>query len=363
MNTTRAAIARMAAQHVPTDEQLRRATPPADHELDRLLARPRSSTLPDPTATPRPPSSVLRRWGPALAAAVVVGVLVAVQAILLPVVGGQPSTAGTAAAPPAAERPQDGAAPPPPTPDGPAPVDAAEFLRQLADRVAGRQGAEGGPVDYTRSVSRSHSIAAGEGAASDQVVDRVEEASHELWSSSDGSGRVVSDVSAPPGTQPESEDVDETYPPGAGHRRLDLPADRAALVDAIITTADGDALDFSDAADLIDIISGLRDVQIIDPPALSTLLRMLAETDGLRIESAVTDLAGREGVAIRSVPPGQEDDLTIEKTLIVDPGTGELLGYDQTIIQGGPLPDRVPVELSRLAWLESGRVDAVGERP
>jgi hypothetical protein len=361
MTTTRSAIERMAAQSVPTDEQLRRATPVLEYELNRLTAQPRITALPDPTIAPLTPSPVLRRWGPALVAAVVVGVLVAVQAILLPVIGEQQSTASTAAAPPAAQRPQTGGAVPPPTPAGPATADPAEFLRQLADRVARRPVPEAGPVDYTRSISRSHSI--GEDGSTGQVVDQVEEMSQELWISSDGSGRVVRDVNAPPGAQSPSEDVDETYPSGLGPRRLDLPADRTELVEALITAADGDAIDFSAAADLIDIIGGVRDAQIIDPPTLATLLRMLAETDGLSIDPAVTDLAGREGVAIRSVPLGQENDLTIQMTLIVDPTTGELLGFDKTIVQGGPLPDRVPLELSRLAWLESGRVDTVGERP
>ncbi len=355
MNSTRSAVRRMAAQAVPTDEQLRRAAPGLDREVARIPAQPRLSVLPGG----RPgPASRLRPWGPALVAAAVVAVLVGTQAVLQPGSGEDRPLAGAAAAPPAAARPPVGGTAPDPTATDPAAV-----LRRLADLAAAQPAGPAGPLDHTRSVHRHHTIGPDGGELDAPVVDRVEEVTRELWTAADGSGRTVVDATAAPGSEPMAEDLDETRPPGAGHRRLDLPGDPAALVEALIPVMDGESVDFTAAADVLDLITGLRDVQIIDPPALATLLRMLADTEGLRVDPGVVDLAGREGIAVRAVAPDQADDLVIEKTLVLDPDTGALLGADSRIVRGGPLPDRVPLELMRSAWLESGRVGAVGERP
>ncbi len=121
--------------------------------------------------------------------------------------------------------------------------------------------------------------------------------------------------------------------------------------------------DVASAGGLLAGIVELRSGQLVEPPVQATLLRMLAAREGLRLTVGAEDFAGREGVAVSATEPGVDGSPTTEVTLILDPRTGAVLGHERTLVEGGTVPGPRPLPMGSAAWVESGRVDALGERP
>lgn len=88
----------------------------------------------------------------------------------------------------------------------------------------------------------------------------------------------------------------------------------------------------------------------------AAVLRFLATTDGLRFDGPVTDWAGRPGVAISITDPTTRYELTI------DPHTGRLLAFEETITRNpGSLRVPIPALHEYVLHLQSGRRNQPGQ--
>nr|WP_062342264.1 CU044_5270 family protein [Herbidospora sakaeratensis] len=130
-----------------------------------------------------------------------------------------------------------------------------------------------------------------------------------------------------------------------------LPADRAALqkwLDEARPTGE-DAGSFTFAAARHVLTSPASNA------ARATLLRILADQDGLRLDDDATDPVGRPGLAIT--------DATGDHTLVVDPATAKLLAYvydgpDERQVDSPPGTTMIPARHgTAYAYLETGWAD------
>jgi hypothetical protein len=100
----------------------------------------------------------------------------------------------------------------------------------------------------------------------------------------------------------------------------------------------------------------------LPPQTRSALLAALAQVPGVTVAGDAVDAAGRPGVAVgRTLPSGERHEL------VLDRGTGELLGLRQLWapdqLADGGVPATEDGASWELAFLESGVVDRVGQKP
>jgi hypothetical protein len=336
MNHNPSAIDRMAAQAVPTAEQLHGADAAPDQELARILHQPRLRIAQTRSVQAR---SVQRRsWRPLLVVAAVLAVL-GVLVVVVPALSG--SGAAPTAVAPATE-------PPLPADDEPltyrtvgVETDPAVVLRGLADRAAAQPPPGGnGPVAYVRT--RSGQVVAG----------APESYQAESWAAPDGAGHtLLTRDGAPPEVVNEREATRNYLPPT-------LSTDPAALERAVRGVYELPAEISGFPATLwFGELERRWSLLVVDPQIQATYLRVLATQDGITVAGEVTDRAGRRGVAVTA-----ENTLGLgELTLIFDPDTGALLGTET----GPPdhTPGTPPPPPTYTVWLKSAQVPAIGDRP
>lgn len=98
------------------------------------------------------------------------------------------------------------------------------------------------------------------------------------------------------------------------------------------------------------------------PQLQAALLRVLADEPGLVDRGQVVDRAGRHGVAV-SVDSAYTG-LPTRYTLILDPHTGMLLDYEQTLTTtASKLNVPNPSVIGYTVWLAYGDVNQVGQQP
>ncbi|GIF01709.1 CU044_5270 family protein [Paractinoplanes rishiriensis] len=98
-------------------------------------------------------------------------------------------------------------------------------------------------------------------------------------------------------------------------------------------------------AETLVAVNDLARERVLTPALRAAALRTLAALPGLTYDGAVTDRAGRSGQAF-SVVSGHTG-LPTRHTVIVDPATGALLGYESTLTTtAGKLGVRVPAVIS-----------------
>lgn len=118
----------------------------------------------------------------------------------------------------------------------------------------------------------------------------------------------------------------------------------------------------SDSRDGCNSCPGLALLQPVPPRAESAILRVLARSPGLIDSGEVTDRAGRRGVAVSldSAYTG----LPTRYTLIFDPGTGGLLGEEESLLGNpGRLGVGPTAVIAYTAFLSSGYVATPTARP
>jgi hypothetical protein len=99
------------------------------------------------------------------------------------------------------------------------------------------------------------------------------------------------------------------------------------------------------------------------------LLRYLATRDDVRIAGPTTDHLGRPGVEVRMTERYRLDTSEVEREdefrFVFHTGTGSLLSAETLILDGPRQSPAVPPPFSEtvILWLETGRVDSVGQRP
>ncbi|MEU7639799.1 CU044_5270 family protein [Streptomyces sp. NPDC039016] len=136
-----------------------------------------------------------------------------------------------------------------------------------------------------------------------------------------------------------------SYPAGSGARHDGLaartkpptdPTALRALLTSLYGAADSDGTDASAVPQLLMALSSYRQEWTPGPRETAAIVRMLADTEGLRPAGAVTDRLGRRGQAfVHDGPDGAMD--ATRQMVILDPRTGRLLGTEITFTKD--LPD------------------------
>jgi hypothetical protein len=175
------------------------------------------------------------------------------------------------------------------------------------------------------------------------------------WRAADGSGRAL--------TVARTRHGDATTVTTLTAARLPALTGSAATLDQRLGLHRGVSTETALTA-----FAGLAAEEPIPAGAESEILRLLAGDAGLTDAGTTRDRNGRHGVAIQFtsaatrtvVGPG----LALRDTLVFDPRTGALLEFDTSL--AGP-PGHLNVQtgalLSYTLYLQSGRVDRLGERP
>jgi hypothetical protein len=347
MNRTRAAVDRMAAQAVPTPQQLDRADPEPEQELARILAAPRLGVAP-PAPVPR------RSWRPVLVVCAVLAVLGALMVLVPALHGNQAPTAVAPDAPATTPGPPPRGAPLSFSTAG-VETDPAALLRQLADRAAAQPAPpRTGDISYVRIESGGRNMAPTPG---------YYRYTNEFWTAPDGSWeRVGTHEGGPP-------DPPDHHGPEEGSPGSPLPTDPAELEHLRFTTDKGifDHPAPSAADWLLDRAAG-RD-EILDPAVQAAFLRVLATKEGITVAGAVTDRVGRRGIGVTATyhrPPEIAGFQTVGPdteyvTLIFDPDTGALLHTEETTPAAAT--EDPPELYTYTSYLESAWVGGFGDRP
>ncbi|MCK7628194.1 CU044_5270 family protein [Streptomyces sp. RS10V-4] len=269
--------------------------------------------------------------------------LVAVLAFTLTGAG-----SGRAAAAPAALVPQAGT--------------TAPSLDALA-RIAGARAAAAGPDDGPRRGShlQSWSLAAPAGPDAAPPVTVPEERITRWNADGSGSELVVATDPRHPGRPVIQDDGGRwrtvgdgkvlhraAYPAGYGTRHGGLAARTApptdpralrTLLTSLYGAAGGGADGAGDGGDgvpqLLLALSSYRQEWTPGPRETAAIVRLLADTRGLRPAGAVTDRLGRRGLAfVHDGPDGAAD--TTRQMVVLDPRTGTLLGTEITFTRDVP---------------------------
>jgi hypothetical protein len=349
MNRTRAAVERMAAQAVPTLQQLHRADPDPEQELARILARPRHGTA--------PPIAVARRsWRPVLVVAAVLVVLGALVVLVPALHGGRAPTAVAPDVPATTPAPPPRGAPLSYDTTG-VETDPAALLQQLADRAAAQPAPpRTGDISYVRIQGGGRSMG---------TTPSYYSYGNEVWTAPDGSWRRVG---TPEGRPPDSPDL---HGPEEGTPRSPLPTDPAELDHYLVSTDKG-VFDgpTPQAANWFLDLTGWQQKEVLDPAERAAFLRVIASKEGMTVAGAVTDRVGRRGIGVtatyhRPAEMGGYPTFGPESqdvTLIFDPDTGALLHCEEAAPAGSADPAPGTPE-SYESWVESAWVAAMGDRP
>ncbi|BAL92746.1 hypothetical protein AMIS_75260 [Actinoplanes missouriensis 431] len=324
---------RSAVPEEARQDDLRRILATAHHDAKPHGSRP---------AQPRPTGRRLA-WGSGTAA-VVAGAVVATLAL-----GGSPTLAYEATPAPLVITATSDARP------------AGDVLREIAGR-AGRLPAATGP--YQHLVTESWSLWTR--IDDERVVSAVVPARTESWRGDDGSGKVVVGTGEPYFPSAEHREAwedDGSYGDGDKARTESFgagqfpamwkdapPADPAKLADWLAIAHPRE----NGPAETIVAVTDLARERVLDPALRAGVLRILATLPGLTHEGAVVDRMGRAGEAF--VLMSDFSGLPTHYTLVVDPRTGELLGYEKELrTTAGKLDVKVPAVIGYDLFVTAGR--------
>ncbi len=302
---------------------------------ESLLAR--LTSIESDVVTPMPTIESRRRLVPTLlagtAAAVVAGVLVAVQPWSTPV--------AQASTPPLLDYEFAEAAR---IADAPG-VDPAEALEQLA-LVAERARAEAGPSAVLHVVTEEWSIDTDFDPDPDSTITPTRT---ENWMYPDGSFRTRAHLGKrlaadgrgiPLGGRLDRGTTffdEQNEPAGSRDARffVDMPSTVDGVRDALLD--DIECLDRRRGQErswcLTDQIQYLTQMYVIPPDVMATIWRMLAEEDGIRSLGTVKDRTGRDAVALSFIWDGAPEYRAI---LLADPKTGQVVGSERILIKPSP---------------------------
>jgi hypothetical protein len=307
--------------------------PQREADLRRILTTP----APQVAAAARPRRLLIAIAVAAVVAAAMVTAVVGLQIVPLP----QPAYAATP--PPLAYTGGGGPARP--------------ALTTIAERAASAPGPEI-TGDHEHLVTQSWQLWTeidGERVRSAVVPTRTES-----WRGPDNSGRVLvrnDEPQFPAGSDRMSWRLHGSPGDDADPRREDYPAGRfpatwpgrppatglAAWLRMGHPTANGPAETLVAAADLA------RE-RVLSPAVRAQLLRTVAALPGLRDDGEVTDRAGRRGHAVSLV--SDYSGLPTRYTLIVDPVSGALLGFESMLTtSAGKLDVRAPAVIGYESFL------------
>jgi len=344
------------------------ATPAAVLLLERI-----TSQAPEPSVARPVRRAMRRRVLIAGAAAVVTASGVAV--FRLPFGSGQEAAAYAATPPMLDYRPSG--------------QSAAGFLRDLAVRVA-RMPDRTGSGDFSYVRMQAWLLGPTVDATTRTGSAAVASVKSESWVTGDGTGRLVRQPGelipqAGPVALPSGGTVAEATPgndasPGAPSvsvgQVLDplvdlasLPTDPVGLAQRLDrlppTKTSGDVKsEMPSATWRLGQLRGIWSSQPVPPRTRASFLRLLADMPAVTDEGAVNDRAGRRGhaVAIQT----QEGQARVRQVVILDPSTGEVLGYEKILLteqgreQWSPFARlHLPAVVEYDAYFAAGRVSSM----
>jgi hypothetical protein len=231
-----------------------------------------------------------------------------------------------------------------------APTDPAALLREIAERTAGLP-------DDTGTGSYAHVEM--QGWYLNTEVDGVRVTSvvvpqrRSTWRAADGSGRDRRSWLLPSG---EREESDRDLGPGGLSSGWPEPlsADDERLAEQL---AEGHPARNGPAERFVAVTDAYQHVPIA-PAVRAAMLRYLAATDGLVLVGDVTDRVGRPGIAVAL--DSDYGGLPTRYTVIVDPGSGRVLGFEETLTQdAGKLNVAIPSVISYTSYLVGEFTDHV----
>ena len=225
------------------------------------------------------------------------------------------------------------------------PVSSADLLRHLASQAEQQPPAPGsGAYEYIKSRNWFLSSArTTDGAIIDQGW--TAEIEREQWRDETGAGRL--DTLENGVQQSSILHPEVVFPPGAGDRSVPELRSRLLAAGPRRTTQQWFG-DYKDA----------WTSHIVSPELQAAYLGILADQPGIDVLGAVTDRAGRAGVAVAT----QADER--KTVLIFDVATGALLGYEEIATGAGvtEFPVPLPSTVSYIVWTSRGYVHAIGDR-
>ena len=281
------------------DDAVRTANPARIDDLDARARADLAEILATPATEPVTGTMLTRRRVGLVAVA---AVLTGAVAVGVPFVRGGDTMAYAATPPPLRYESMPGA-------------DAPALLRQLAARVAGRPD-DTGPGRYAYVESKSWNLTAGESTRS-----VIEPTATRSWIAADGSGRLVIERA-----EGDRDDVVR----GPGEHQLMWPLRSLSADDTTLARqlADGHPVANGPMERLVAIGDAYRQLPL--PPAVrAAVLRYLADTPGLTVTGRTVDRLGRPGIGF-SVE-SDNSGLPTRFTAVIDPDTGRLFGYEQTL--------------------------------
>lgn len=227
----------------------------------------------------------------------------------------------------------------------PLPGTAAEHLGDIAARTAALPDDVGsGPIAYREQRSWSlYTRVEGDRATSANV-----EQYRQSWTDAEGAGRfVVEDV-----RQGRTMDRVETTV-AAGESGYMWPLGSLSAEPTVLARQleQGHPVANGPAERLVAITDAVRE-QPLSPAVRAQMLDYLAQTPGLRLDGAVQDRAGRNGIGV-SVDSNYSG-LPTRYTVIVDPQDGRVLAFEQMLTTtAGKLNVRVPGVIDYQLFLAS----------
>ncbi|WP_245603514.1 hypothetical protein [Salinispora cortesiana] len=100
----------------------------------------------------------------------------------------------------------------------------------------------------------------------------------------------------------------------------------------------------------LESIAELAGVRLLNPAQRAAALRLLAELPGITVTGTVTDRAGRPGEAFSIT--SDFHGLPTQYTVIIDPGSGALLGYEEVLTKtAGRLNVTIPAVITNRSYL------------
>jgi|1186.fasta_scaffold07667_2 hypothetical protein len=255
------------------------------------------------------------------------------------------------------------------------PAAAAQQLRHAAQLVAADPAPVIGPGQYWY-VKGLGAFANEVGGADGERFSALQTSSHEIWIASDASGRILRKDGPPhffssaararweAAGKPAFGDnrvLDELEPAGElswgieplAHAVFDLPSDAATLAQLLERNSDAPYEEFA-------LIEEVLRFAPLSGAQTAAFYQVLASLPGIEIAGEANDGLGRTGTAF-AIDNGSG----LRQELILDPGTGRLLGSRETLTAPDPVNPDTPVGtvLGSETIIATGVVDSTDARP
>ncbi|MFG3423347.1 CU044_5270 family protein [Micromonospora sp. NPDC048063] len=232
-------------------------------------------------------------------------------------------------------------------------------LRRLAEVAAGQPAPQrpAGTVEYLESANWFLNSSITGGRTTSAVVPEQ----WRSWRTDDDAGRMLRKALPPTfrsdaerrewkrrGGRTDSSEETRDYAAGEFHSRWrgEVPTDANALREWLTAGASAPEA----PVQYLEAVAELAGVRLLNPAQRAAALRLLADLPGITVTGTVTDRAGRSGEAFSITSDAHG--LPAQYTVIVDPGSGVLLGYEEVLTErAGMLNVTIPAVITYRSYL------------